>query len=73
MVRSAGVMLTLMHRRRPGAHDERPVHELISVAVTGHPVQVGDGERAAEAGPRLVDQEMASNALAVKRRIGCSQ
>jgi enoyl-CoA hydratase len=45
----------LMHRRWPGAHDEHPVHELVPVAVTGHPVQFGDGERAAEAGPRLVD------------------
>jgi enoyl-CoA hydratase len=45
----------LVHRRRPGAHDEHAVHEFIPVAVTGHPVQFGDGERAAEAGPRLVD------------------
>jgi len=44
----------LVHRRRPRAHNEHPVEELIPVAVTGHPVQLSDGEWAAEARPGLV-------------------
>ena len=53
----AGVTATnLVNRRRPGAHDERPVEQLIPTAVIGHPVQLGDGERAAGGGPGLGDR-----------------
>jgi hypothetical protein len=45
----------LVNGRRPKAHDQHPVKELIPVAVIRHPVQFGDRERAPEARPRVVD------------------
>ena len=37
----------LVDRRRPGAHDERSVQQLVPATVIGYPVEVGDRERAA--------------------------
>ena len=46
----------LVNRRRPGAHDERSVQQLVPAAVIGYPVQLGDGERAAGRRPGLGDR-----------------
>jgi hypothetical protein len=46
----------LMNCCRPGAHDERSAQQLIAAAVIGHPIQVGDGERAADRGSGLGDR-----------------